>query len=468
MAPDADGKSSATATTGDGASTPAPPPRFGVLWKHHDFMCYWSGQAVSLFGTQVTVIALPLVAILTLHGSTKQVGLLRFFEFLPFILLSLFVGVWLDRWRRKPIMMASNAIRAVLIGLVPLLYVLDMLHMVDLYVIAFAVGVFAVFFDVGYLSYIPTLVTREHLVEANTKLNSSWSAAQVAGPGLGGILVSILGAPIALVIDAVSYVVGLGTLMAIRADEAPPAAKSERRGMLRELAGGLRDVFGNRYLRATAIQGGMYNFFYQYLLVVFIVYLVRHPNPALQMSAAVLGLIMAVGAVGGLIGAMSASSVVKRVRFGRALTVGVAWGTLPSLLIPAIGGGKALRGVLFAAVFFVGLVGAGLANVLIMTLRQHVTPNRLLGRMNGSYRFVIYGGAALGPLVGGFLGSALGLRPALWVAAIGLACSLVPILLSPIPGLAKPPMPPEDEATPPPPPPQPEVAEARAALAEAE
>jgi MFS family permease len=466
MAPDADGKDTATATGGDGASAPAPPPRFGVLWKHPDFMKYWTGQAVSLFGTQITIIALPFVAILTLHGTTEQVGLLRFFEFLPFILFSLFVGVWLDRWRRKPIMMVANGARAVLIGLVPLLYVLDVLHIVDLYLIAFGVGIFSVFFDVGYLSYIPTLVTREHLVEANTKLNSSWSAAQVAGPGVGGILVTVLTAPIALVVDALSYVVGLITLMAIHAEEPPPMAKSERRSMLRELGGGLRDVFGNPYLRATAIQGGMYNFFYQFMLVVFIVYAVRNPIRSLRVSPAVFGFIMAAGAVGGLIGAMSGSSVVKRVRFGRALAVGVAWGTLPTLLIPAVSGGKVLRSVLFAAIFFVGLVGAGLANVLIMTLRQHVTPNRLLGRMNGSYRFVIYGAAALGPLVGGVLGTAMGLRTALWVAAIGLAASNLPILLSPIPPLASPPLPPEDEEATPPPAPATAGAEAAPAVAE--
>jgi MFS family permease len=238
--------------------------------RNRDFLKLWAGETASLLGTQVTVLALPLVAVITLHASTGEVGVLNACRYAPFVLVILFAGVVVDRVRRRPTLMLANAGRALLIGLIPLAAAFDSLRVEYLYVVAFLVGVLTVFFDLAYQAYLPSLVERERLSEANTRLQASASAAELGGPGLGGLLVQVVTAPFALLVDAASFVVSIVSLATIETRE--PKPESERRPpMLKAIRQGFRFTFGNRYLRAIAGEAATFNLFEQTILTVFVV-----------------------------------------------------------------------------------------------------------------------------------------------------------------------------------------------------
>jgi MFS family permease len=394
-----------------------------------NFRRFWIGETVSLFGTQVTMFALPLVAVVDLHATPGQVGTLQALQYLPFLFFSLLLGGVVDRHARRPIMLAVNVARAVLIGLVPLLVALHALRLPMLYAIVFLVGVGTVVFDLCYLSFVPSVVAKEGLVAANGRLAVSQSTAEVAGPGLGGVLVQLLTAPVVLLVDAVSYVVSVAYLARIPADR-PPVAPSARRRLLAEIRDGLRFVARERFIRALAVQGALYAFAYMATSTLFLLYAVRE----LKFSAGLLGLVLAAGSLGGVIGAAAADRFTARWPYGRLHVVAVAVGCLPFLAVPAAGGPAALLTVVFVVAFFACDLGSATANVLSVTVRQSVTPTALLGRANAAVRTIHYGVGSLGAVAGGALGSAIGLRLALWVGAGVYVAAFVAILLSPVPG----------------------------------
>ncbi len=413
--------------------------RWGVLWTHADFMKFWAGETVSLFGTQVTSLALPLTAIIVLHATPGQLGVIRFLQTVPFLLLALLIGAWVDRRRKRPVMIGSNAARFVLVGLVPILAVAGALGMPILYLLAFGIGVATVFFDVCWMSYVPSLVGKDQLAEANSKVSTSYAVADVSGPALGGVLVQLLGAPKAMAADALSYLVSIGTLLAIKTEEPSPERPAERH-LLAEIREGLQLVLGNRYVRATTTQGGLWNFCYIMTDTIFLLYAIRE----LHFTPSLVGLVIGVGMTGGIIGSALASSFSRRFRYGPTIMIACGFGTLPTFLIPAAQGSRALLTVLFMVAYFLVRFGAVTANVLMITLRQTVTPARLLGRMNAAARTVLYTGGSLGAIAAGLLGSTIGLRSTLWVAAVGFALTLIPLLLSPIPTLRELPPPPTE------------------------
>ena len=401
------------------------------LWRHSAFMLFWSGETVSLFGTQVTMLALPLTAVLTLHATTAQLGLIRFLETFPYILFTLVFGAWVDRRRRKPALVLANAARGVLIGLVPLLAILHLLQLSLLGMIAFGVGVFTVLFDVTWLAYVPTLIRAEDLVEANGKVATSSSAAEVAGPGLGGVLVQVLTAPLALLADAVSYVVATITLLAIRAPEpAPPVRQGQQKRLLGEIGVGMRMVWANPYLRAIMLMSGLWNMLFGIADTVFMLYAVRD----LHIQAGTLGGIFAAGAVGGLIGSAVSTRLGQHGAFGPMLGIAFTFGCAPWVLLPAVQGTQTLEVIGFTLAYFLVRVGLGLWSVLTISFRQAITPHHLLGRVNASLRFVSYGLGALGFLLAGALATLAGLRQALWVAALGFVVILaITLLATPLP-----------------------------------
>lgn len=392
-------------------------------------MKFWFGETVSLVGSQITYLALPLTAVLTFGASSGQVGLVRFLEYLPFILFTLVFGVWVDRRRRRPIMLFANAGRAAAIAVISILLFLDVLRIEVLYFTAFGVGTLTVLFDLCWMSYVPALVSKEQLVEANGKIASSYAAAEVAGPGLAGALLQAMGPARVLLLDAVSYAVSLVTLASIRKVEDPPPATSAARGSIRrDVADGVRFVFGNGYLRALALQGAIYNFSFVLAETIFLLYTVR----TLGFTAALLGVVLSAGAVGGLIGSATATAVARRTRLGPLIVGALAVSTLPMVLVPAITGEPGVLAIAFMAIFFVVRCGSGVWNVLSLSIRQAVTSNEIRGRMNASMRLLLYGAASLGGLAAGGIGTSLGLRPALWVAAAGFLVSMVPTFLSPV------------------------------------
>ena len=415
--------------------------RPGGLWRHRDFRNLWAAETISQFGSQIDDLALGLVAILVLDASAFEVAVYGTVNFLPFILITLPAGVWVDRLPRKPILIIGDVGRFAVLLTIPLAYAADALTLWQLYAVAFLTGVFTVFFDVAYQSYLPSLVERKDIGEGNSKLEISRSTAQLAGPGLGGALVEILTAPYAVLVDAFSFLASGTLLLRIRKREEPlPSAPTEtKRGLRAELKEGLKFVLGNPNLRAQAGCTATSNFFFNVTFSIYLVYLVRE----LELSPGVIGLLFAVGSVGSLLAAFTTTRISTRFGIGPT-TIAMALLNLPALLLIALAPAD------FPLPFLVlGGIVLGFAivvyNITQVTYRQAICPPRLQGRMNSVMRFIVWGTIPIGTLLGGALGSTIGLRETLVVGAIGSGSSFLWILLSPQRHLRAMPEPIEDE-----------------------
>ncbi|HET6859626.1 MAG TPA: MFS transporter [Streptomyces sp.] len=397
----------------------------GGLLRLPDFRLLLAGAAAGQVGAQVTLVALPLVAVLELHAPAFQVGLLTAAETAAFLLIGLPAGAWVDRMRKRSLMIRADLVRALAMASVPIAAVAGALTMVQLYVVALVTGVATVFFDVAHQSYLPQLLPRERLVEGNGALETVRSSAQVAGPGLGGGLVQLVGAQLAIVADAIGYALSALFLMAIRQPEAKPEPVPGA-SLRKDVAEGLRFVLGHPLLRVIAGATSLGNFFSAMLLATQTVFLVR----VLGLEPAAVGLMLAASAVGGLTGALCAGKLAAR--FGQARLIWLS--SLVSgpfaLLWPLSGRGAAaaLFAVASGAVFF----GAVVYNVAQVSFRQTLCPPRLLGRMNATLRFLMWGTLPLGAIAGGAVAEAFGARTALWICAAGFLLVPLPLLLSPL------------------------------------
>lgn len=407
-------------------STPAR-TRPGLL-ANRDFTRFWFGETVSLFGVRITALALPLTAVLVLDANPGHLGVLWFLTYLPYLFAMPF-GVLVDRLPKRPLMIAANLLRGVLIGLVPVLAALDLLTMVLLYAITLGMAFGTVLFEVCWQSYVPVLVHKDDLVAANGRVTASWSAAESAGPGIGGLLVQALTAPFALVANAFSYLVSVWTLWRIKTPEPRPAPSGRRVG--REMRDGFAFVVRQPLLRAIVMSGAVYNFFYVFLEALFVIYAVE----VLHFSAGLIGLVLSIGAVGGVLGAALAARFVRRFPFGRVYIVADLVGVCGPLLIPAITGPTVLAVIAVTTGFLVMRAGSAVANTASISLRQAVTPPDMLGRMNAGMRTLMWSPQTVGALAGGYLGTVVGIRAGLIVAGVGCLLSAIPLLLSRIPAL---------------------------------
>jgi MFS family permease len=413
----------------------------GGLWRHADFVRLWAAATVSQLGSQITLLALPLAAVLVLDASAFQVALLTTFDFLPFLLFGLPAGVWVDRLARRPVMIATDVGRAVALLTIPLAYALDVLTLGQLYAVGFLVGVLTVFFELAHTSYLPSLVEREQLIDGNSKLEISRSGAYIAGPGLGGVLVGFLTAPGAIVADAVSFIASALLVLRIRAQEQWGASAAVRTGLRHELGEGLRYVARNRYLWPIASCTALLNLFWNAAFAVYFVFLARE----LDLSATVIGLVLTLGNIGWLVGALVAGRVTERLGVGRTLA-GSAFLFGPSGVLIALAPESQPLPFLIAAQALGSFAGV-LYNITSMTLRQSVTPERLQGRTVGAIRTVVWGVTPLGALLGGGLASVVGLRATFWIAAAGSATAALPIVLSSARSLRRMPEPEPEPAT---------------------
>ncbi len=416
------------------------------LFRHRDFLKLWSAETISQFGTQVTLLALPIIAATTLNVTPFEFGMLATVEFLPFILLSLPAGVWVDRLRRRPILIAGDLVRAAALISIPIAFALDALTIWQLYIVGFINGCATVFFDVAYQSYLPSLVDRDQIVDGNAKLQTSVSGAQITGPGLAGLLIGAFTAPFAILIDALSFVVSALFMFAIRRHETAPEpqlnAQGERPSMRSEIVQGLRYVGRQRFLRSIAATTGLANFFSNVVYSILILYLVRE----LLFTPEVLGLAFSVGAVGFLLGALIANRVASRFGVGPTI-VGSAFASGPSTLLIAIAPAD-IAVPFVAASVFVGGLGIAIYNINQLSLRQAITPERMQGRMNATMRFIVWGTIPIGATIGGFLGGVIGLHETIWIGAIGGTFVFLPVLLSPVRSLQQIPDPEPDDAEP--------------------
>ena len=414
----------------------------GGLWRHRDFLKLWSAETISQFGTQVSQLALPLAALLVLDASTFEVAALGVVEFLPFILFTLPAGVWVDRLPRRPILIAGDFGRAALLATIPIAYVADVLTLGQLFVVGFLVGICTVFFDVAYMSYVPSLVERDQIIDGNSKLEISRSAAQIGGPGLGGALVQIFTAPYALLVDAFSYLASGLFVVRIRKHEESPARPAEgaRTSLWVELKAGLRFVLGNPNLRAQAGCTGTSNFFSNVAFAVILVFLVRE----LELSAGVIGIAFSVGSAGSLAAAFTAMRISNRFGIGpTTIASAVLWGPSTLLLAFAPVGNAAIP--LLVGTVFVSGFSIVIYNIVQVSYRQAICPPRLQGRMNSVMRFIVWGTIPIGALVGGALGTWIGLRETIAVGAIGGSLAVLWIIFSPQRHLREMPEPIEDE-----------------------
>ncbi|WP_434739620.1 MFS transporter [Micromonospora sp. SH-82] len=409
------------------------------LWNDGQFLRFWAGEAISQVGAQVTQLALPLTAVLVLHAEASQVGLLNAASYAPFLVVTLLVGVWVDRVRRRPLMIAANVGRGVLVSLVPLLAVAGLLRIEFLYVVALLVGTLTVVFDIAYQSYLPTLVRRDQLVEGNSKLQGTSSLAQIGGPGLAGLLVQVVSAPVALFVNAASYLVSVATLVAVRRPEPAPVRPVRSVPLRRALAEGISLIFRSPVLRACALQSGLYNLCFLSLQTIFVLYATR----VLGLGPGAIGLILSVGAFGSLLGSLVARPVKQLVGLGPAIVSALVACCATPVLIPLAPTGGPAGTVLIVVTFALMGAGATMANIHIISLRQAITPEELLGRMNAGYRLVSWGTLPIGGLLGGVLADLVGLRPALYVTGVCFLSAVVVIVRSPVRGLTELPPPPQ-------------------------
>ena len=391
-------------------------------------MRLWAAETISQVGTQVTLLALPLTAILTLDATAFEVGALSSIEYAPVLLVGLPAGVWVDRLRRRPILIAGDLGRAIVLASIPIAYWLDALTLPHLYTAAFVTGICTVFFDVAYQSYLPSLVERAQLSEGNSKLEISRSGAQLAGPGIAGALVEVLTAPVAIAADAVSF---LGSALFVARSRRPepdlPASSAgERPKMRSQIMEGLRYVLGHPLLRPIAACTSLSNLFFAMATAILILFAVRE----LGLTAGAIGVALAIGNVGFLGGAFVADRIARRVGLGRAIIGSAVLFGLGGFAYPLATPSTAVA-LLVAGGILIGFGGV-VYNVNQVSLRQAITPGRMQGRMNATMRFVVWGTMPIGALAGGALGGAIGLRPTLWIAALGGCLSFVPPLLSPV------------------------------------
>jgi MFS family permease len=405
---------------------PEPPP----LLRQPEFLKLWAAQSISQLGDQVTLLALPLVAVLALDASAAQMGFLVAAELLPHLLFSLVAGVWIERSQtRRHLMIVSDLGRALLLGSVPLAYAFDVLSFPQLYAVAFAVGTFAVMFDVSWSTLFISVVPRRDVVDANSKMSLSRSLSFVAGPPLAGVLVQAFSAPVTLLLDALSYLGSASFLGRIRAEE--PPVEREGNGVLASLREGMRFVLRDELIRPDLFCAATVNLFNFVFHAIFVLYATKE----LGVAPGTLGLALGAGAVGGILGALFAPKLEQAIGIGPSIMVGSVLFPAPLILVPIASGSELQLGLMLGAAEFFSSVGVMIFDVSAASMTFLRTPDRIRARTAGTFRFVNYGIRPIGALLGGALGTVLGLQTALWIGVLGALLGVVWLVFSPVPRL---------------------------------
>jgi MFS family permease len=389
-----------------------------------DFRRFWIGETVSLFGDQITLIALPLVAVLELDASAVQMGLLTAAALAPNLIFSLHAGAWVDRrGRRRQTMLATALGRAALLLAIPIAYAFGVLTLAQLYLVGFALGTLSVFFWVSYSSLFVALVPREGYVQASSLLNGSRAFSFVSGSSIGGLLVQAFSAPGALIADAISFLFSALTLKSISPVE-PPVEPAERG----HLKAGMKYIWRSPVVRASLLCTATINFFNFIFWALFILYATR----TLGVRPGVLGLVLGVASVGSVLGSVLSGRISRRIGIGPALILGCILFPVPLVLVPlAAGSDWTILTMLFAAEFLSGL-GVMILDISGAAIKAALVPDRLRARVSGAYMVVNYGVRPVGSLLGGALAVWIGLRPTLWIATIGAVLGVLWLLPSPL------------------------------------
>ena len=410
-------------------AAPTPPKPAGILslLRNRSFLWLWGGQSISQLGAQFTGLAIPVLAVSVLGATEFQVGLLNAAETAAFLVVGLPAGAWIDRLLKRRVMIAADLLRAVTLAAIPVLFFAGLLEIWQLYAIGAIVGVATVFFDVSYQSYIPVLLPGPQITDANSKLETTAQVAQIGGPGLAGALLAIVSVPVLLLADGISYLFSAFAIWRVK-DAEKLADPADRESLPKEIAEGLRFVFGHPILRRITATTGVGNFFGVLAITLQAILILR----ILGLSPATLGIIFGLGSAGGLLGAIATPWITKRIGEGTAVSLsavalGVAAAALPlagmypAAAIPILIGGAVLQSFLVLVY-----------NITQVTMRQRLTPPRLLGRMNASIRFVVWGVMPIASIISGILGTAIGVITTMWIGAAGVLLASVFVLFSPI------------------------------------
>jgi MFS family permease len=422
--------------TGAGAPHVAEPSparsRRASLWRNADYLKIWSAATVSLMGSQVSQLALPFIAAVILRASVFEVALLSTVEMLPFILIALPAGAWLDRVRRRPVLVAGDFGRAAALATIPIAYALGVLTIWQLYAVGFVAGSLTVLFDVADMSYLPVLLEADDLVEGNAKLQIPAAAAQIVGPGLAGGIMGLVAAPFAVLVDASSFVVSGGLISLIRKHEPKPVRKVSADGLQtslrQEIGEGLRYVIGNRYLRMIAGSTGTSNLGTSMGFSIFAIYAYIE----LGLTPQLVGLALGLGSIGIVIGAVTAAPLARRFGVGPVI-VGSMFANGPAFFLMVFLPASALvAGAMLLTANFVMGFSAVVYNVNQVSFRQAITPLEMQGRMNATMRFIVWGTMPIGSVAGGILASFIPLRATVLVAALVTSSAFLWVLLSPV------------------------------------
>jgi MFS family permease len=410
------------------ALPPLAAPRLGrgSLFDRPDFVRLWSAQGLSLFGSEITVIALPLTAVLVLGVSPSQMGFLAAAEKLPFLLVGLLAGALVDRLKYRAVLVTADVGRAVLLGIIPVTAVFGLLRIELLYAIALLTGILTVFFDIAWQCYLPALVERDQLAESNSKLEATRSVSEMAGPILGSGLLTLVAAPFLIGIDALSFLASAACLRSIRVNPQPDTAP--RKSIVKDIAQGIQLVAKHPLLRPIAVCSATLNLFCQMMLAIYILYVTR----TLALPPPTIGLVFGLGSLGGLLGAVLAGRAAKRFGTGPTIVAAAALSGIGGLgMTLAASAGPATLVVLIVAQAIL-MVGVPMYNINQVSLRQAITPPNLRGRVNATMRCIVWGTMPLGSLLGGFMAETLGLLPTIAVAGAGMLLASALVAFSPV------------------------------------
>jgi MFS family permease len=403
------------------------------LWRDRSFLAVWSASTVSIFGSLITRTALPFAAILVLNAGPLEISALRSAELIAGLVVGLVAGAWVDRLRRRPILIWADLGRAVLLGSIPVAFVLGGLTLAHILLVAFAAAVLSTFFDVADNAYLPTIVSRKRLVDANSALTATGSVAEFSAFGLGGFLIQAFTAPIAIAIDAVTFVFSALLLGTIRRKEPPPTPHEDREPVLREIRDGIRIVFRSPLLRALALSHGGTHILWGIFGTSYLLFATYE----LHLDPATIGVIAALGGLGSLAGSALAPVMVRRFGVGYSIVLGILGFTIGNALIPLAPAAGAIVGIPLGALFLIGqqLIGDSLATVYEVTevsLQQASVNDRVLGRVNASFHTFTTLMTLVGAVAGGFIAETWGLRPAFWVGLMGAVLALLVVWFSPV------------------------------------
>ncbi|MFD5570976.1 MFS transporter [Streptomyces cadmiisoli] len=403
------------------------------MWRDGDFRRLWVGQTASQLGEHASVVIVPLFAVLALNAGAGELGVLRAVGQAPILLLSLFVGAWVDRWRARTVMVVTDVSRTLVLGAAAVAGLLGWLGLPTLFVVAFVVGALSVYFDVAYQAFLVRLVSRDQLAQGNSALEGTRSAAQIGGPALGGALVSLLSAPIAAASSALLFAVSFLSIRRIRRIESLPTRSEHPPRLWRRIHEGLRFVVSDTLLRTVCLASAAFQFSFAAMMTVYLLFLPRE----LHLSGTAVGLALAATGPGALLGSMLAARLPRRFGHGAVLVSAAALGDGVFLCVPAVHGSPAVTVPALLAINFVFGMGGQLVNVTVMAVRQAVTPDGMQGRAAATITFVGMGLTPLGSLVGGLLAEEWGLRTGVLVTATGMLLSPVVMALSPLARLGR-------------------------------